>query len=165
MPGENAEQELSERRGSSRPEGSPLCRDETFQSHRGELKFPKYQRSRSSFPLYNKGLYIARTLNLVLAPTVQDFEVIMVDADSTGDGAEGAKRFDEPRIRLTQQEKRWIKKTRTEMIVFLDAGDESLLRPRVKDQHDRSNDYPDNWVWEKVGTASRFVLRVKFVPS
>lgn len=85
-------------------------------------------------PLYNKGPYIARALNSVLAQTIQDFEVIVVDDGSTDDGAAVVKGFDDPRIQLIQQENRGvsaarnrgIEAARTELVAFLDADDEWL---------------------------------------
>jgi glycosyltransferase involved in cell wall biosynthesis len=85
-------------------------------------------------PLYNKGPYIARALNSVLAQTFQNFEVIVVDDGSTDEGAEIVGRFGDPRIRLIQQENggvsaarnRGIEATRAELIAFLDADDEWL---------------------------------------
>jgi len=85
-------------------------------------------------PLYNKGPYIARALNSVLAQTFQDFEVIVVDDGSTDSGAEVVRRFDDPRIRLIQQENRGvsaarnrgIEAARAELVAFLDADDEWL---------------------------------------
>jgi glycosyltransferase involved in cell wall biosynthesis len=85
-------------------------------------------------PLYNKGPYIARALNSVLAQTFQDFEVIVVDDGSTDDGAEVVRGFDDPRIRLIQQENqgvsaarnRGIEAARAELVAFLDADDEWL---------------------------------------
>jgi len=85
-------------------------------------------------PLYNKGPYIARALNSVLAQTFQDFEVIVVDDGSTDNGAEVVRRFDDPRIRLIQQENRGVSAARNrgveaacaELIAFLDADDEWL---------------------------------------
>ncbi|WP_214041487.1 glycosyltransferase family 2 protein [Methanoculleus sp.] len=85
-------------------------------------------------PLYNKGPYIARALNSVFAQTFQDFEVIVVDDGSTDDGAEIVRAFDEPRIRLIQQENRGVSAARNrgiaaaraELVAFLDADDEWL---------------------------------------
>ena len=85
-------------------------------------------------PLYNKGPYIARALNSVLAQTFQDFEVIVVDDGSTDDGAEVVSGFRDPRIRLIQQENqgvsaarnRGIEAARAELVAFLDADDEWL---------------------------------------
>ncbi|MBP2144570.1 glycosyltransferase involved in cell wall biosynthesis [Methanofollis sp. W23] len=83
-------------------------------------------------PLYNKGPYIARALNSVLAQTFQDFEVIVVDDGSTDEGAEVVRGFDDPRIQLIQQENRGvsaarnrgIEAVRAELVAFLDADDE-----------------------------------------
>ena len=87
-------------------------------------------------PLYNKGPYIPRALNSVLAQTFQDFEVIVVDDGSTDDGAAGVREFNEPRIRLIQQENqgvsaarnRGVEAARAELVAFLDADDEWLLK-------------------------------------
>ncbi|WP_292490751.1 glycosyltransferase family A protein [Methanoculleus sp. 10] len=83
-------------------------------------------------PLYNKGPYIARALNSVLAQTFQDFEVIVVDDGSTDDGAEVVSGFRDPRIRLIQQENQGVSAARNrgieaagaELVAFLDADDE-----------------------------------------
>jgi len=85
-------------------------------------------------PLYNKGPYIARALNSVLAQTSQDFEVIVVDDGSTDDGADVVKGFDDPRIQLIQQENQGVSAARNrgievanaDLIAFLDADDEWL---------------------------------------
>ena len=85
-------------------------------------------------PLYNKGPHIARALTSVLAQTFQDFEVIVVDDGSTDDGTEVVRGFDDPRIRLIQQENqgvsaarnRGIEAARAELVAFLDADDEWL---------------------------------------
>lgn len=85
-------------------------------------------------PLYNKGPYIARAINSVLAQTFQDFELIVVDDGSTDDGVEVVRGFDDSRIQLIQQENqgvsaarnRGIEAARAEMVAFLDADDEWL---------------------------------------
>lgn len=85
-------------------------------------------------PLYNKGPYIARALNSVLAQTFQDFEVIVVDDGSTDNGAEIVRKFTDPRIKLIQQENQGVSAARNrgieaslaELIAFLDADDEWL---------------------------------------
>lgn len=82
-------------------------------------------------PLYNKGPYIARALTSVLTQTFQDFEVIVVDDGSTDDGAEVVRGFDDPRIRLIQQENqgvsaarnKGVEESKAEFIAFLDADD------------------------------------------
>lgn len=85
-------------------------------------------------PLYNKGPYIACTLNSVLAQTFEDFEVIVVDDGSSDDGAEVVRGFDDPRIRMIHQENQGVSVARNqgieaagaELVAFLDADDEWL---------------------------------------
>ena len=85
-------------------------------------------------PLYNKGPYIARSLNSVLIQTFSDFEVIVVDDGSTDGGAEIVRGFTDPRIKLIQQENQGVSAARNrgieaasaEMVAFLDADDEWL---------------------------------------
>jgi glycosyltransferase involved in cell wall biosynthesis len=119
-------------------------------------------------PLYNKGPYIARALNSVLAQTFQDFEVIVVDDGSTDDGAEVVRSFEDPRIRLIQQENRGvsaarnrgIEVARAELIAFLDADDEwlaghlkILVRLRAK--------YPEAGAYGTAYLIARRNLRIK----
>ena len=83
-------------------------------------------------PLYNKGLYIKRALDSVLAQTYQNFELIVVNDGSTDESAEAVKMFTDPRIRLIHQENggecaarnRGIYESRADLIAFLDADDE-----------------------------------------
>ena len=83
-------------------------------------------------PLCNKESYIRRALNSIVNQSFQDFEVIIVDDGSTDKGAEVVRGFDDPRIRLIQQENsgtftarnRGIKAARGDLIAFLDADDE-----------------------------------------
>ena len=84
--------------------------------------------------LYNKAFYIDRALKSVLAQSVQDFEIIVVDDGSTDHGAEIVRRYmnRDYRIRLIRQENkgvsiarnRGITEAKSELIAFLDADDE-----------------------------------------
>lgn len=85
-------------------------------------------------PLYNKGPHIRRTINSVLAQTIQDFEVIVVDGDSQDNGPEIVQHFVnlDSRIRLVQQKGKGVSDARnqgiyessSDFIAFLDADDE-----------------------------------------
>ncbi len=50
--------------------------------------------------LHNKGPYIAETIRSVLAQTVSDWELIVVENGSTDDGPGNAASFSDERIRL-----------------------------------------------------------------
>ena len=94
------------------------------------------QKSRPFFsvviPLYNKELYIGRSLRSVLNQTFQDFEVIVVDDGSTDGGPKLIQAIGDSRIRLIQQlnagvssaRNRGIKEAKADYIAFLDADDE-----------------------------------------
>jgi glycosyltransferase involved in cell wall biosynthesis len=83
-------------------------------------------------PLYNKAPYIAAAVRSVLAQTVTDFEIIVVDDGSSDDGAEIVKRFNDPRLRLVRQENqgesaarnKGVKLAASGLMAFLDADDE-----------------------------------------
>lgn len=85
-------------------------------------------------PLYNKRETIARALNSVLAQTVQDFEITVVNDGSTDGGEKVVEGFSDPRIRLIHQENRGVSAARNrgiaeakaELIAFLDGDDEWL---------------------------------------
>lgn len=82
-------------------------------------------------PLYNKGPYIARALDSVLAQTIQEFEIIIVDGGSTDESLDVAARYTDPRITCFRQEgkgvsrarNQGVKRARAELIAFLDADD------------------------------------------
>lgn len=82
-------------------------------------------------PLYNKGQHIERAIRSVLAQTIQDFEIIIVNDGSTDDGPQLIQSIHDPRIRLIHQENqgvsvarnRGIREAKSDFILFLDADD------------------------------------------
>ncbi|MDD5303369.1 MAG: glycosyltransferase family A protein, partial [Elusimicrobia bacterium] len=109
-----------------------------------ETKTPKVS---VVIPLYNKGPHIARALDSVLAQSVRDFEIVVVDDASTDGGAEIVRRHHDRRIRLVGRDKpgpgghaarnAGIKAAAAPLIAFLDADDtwepqylETILRMR-----------------------------------
>jgi glycosyltransferase involved in cell wall biosynthesis len=99
-------------------------------------------------PLYNKGPQIARALESVMAQSVQDFEVVVVDDASTDGGADIVRRHPDGRIRLLRRDlpgpgghaarNAGITAAAAPLIAFLDADDawqplhlEAILRMRA----------------------------------
>lgn len=85
-------------------------------------------------PLYNKKSYIRRAIDSVLAQTVQNFELIVVNDGST-DGSETiVGEYSDSRIRLINQKNQGVSVARNsgvgaakaELVAFLDADDEWL---------------------------------------
>jgi len=83
-------------------------------------------------PLYNKGSHIKRALTSIFSQTIQDFEVVVVDGDSTDEGPLIVKNWDDPRIKFFIQEgtgvstarNQGVERSQAEFIAFLDADDE-----------------------------------------
>lgn len=83
-------------------------------------------------PLYNKGRHIERTLNSILAQTIQDFEIIIVNDGSSDSGPEVVKSLKDTRINLINQDNagvsaarnRGIQESKADLIALLDADDE-----------------------------------------
>lgn len=82
-------------------------------------------------PLYNKAAYIAYTIQSVLSQTYSDWEMLVVDNNSTDGSWEQAQAFQDSRIRLLQSPKQGPGAARNyglnlaegEWIQFLDADD------------------------------------------
>jgi glycosyltransferase involved in cell wall biosynthesis len=85
-------------------------------------------------PLYNKGPYVGRSLDSVLAQTLADFEVLVVDDGSTDGGADVVAACRDGRVRLIRQanagpgaaRNRGLAEARGTYAAFLDADDEWL---------------------------------------
>ena len=86
-------------------------------------------------PLFNKQTYIGETIRSVLAQTLPDWEMIVVDNGSTDNGPEIVRQFSDSRIRQLSCAKKGVSSARNaglqeakgEWLVFLDADD--LLDP------------------------------------
>lgn len=82
-------------------------------------------------PLYNKQEFVCATIASVISQTLSDWRLIVVDDGSSDRGAEVVRSFDDPRIKLIQQENQGvgparnhgISVTSAEWIAFLDADD------------------------------------------
>ena len=83
-------------------------------------------------PLYNKGPHIARAIHSVLNQTIQDFEIIVMDGNSTDNGPEIVRNIRDPRIVFAVQRGTGVSAARNQavttaksgFIAFLDSDDE-----------------------------------------
>ncbi len=83
-------------------------------------------------PLYNKSLYIERTIRSILAQQCADFEILVVDDGSTDGGGSLVEALNDPRILLVRQNNqgrsaarnRGGREARAELVALLDADDE-----------------------------------------
>ena len=82
-------------------------------------------------PLYNKAECVKHTIESVLAQTIDDFEIVVIDDGSTDSGASVVQGINDNRIRLIQQENQGVSAARNtgisnakgEIVAFLDADD------------------------------------------
>lgn len=82
-------------------------------------------------PLYNKGVHIRSTLESVLAQSLNDFEIVVIDDGSTDDSLDQVIGAEDSRIRVICQNNqgvsaarnRGIQEANGEYIAFLDADD------------------------------------------
>ena len=83
-------------------------------------------------PLYNKEQYVERAIRSVLAQSVGDFELIVINDGSTDKGPDNVRAFADERIRVINQpnegvsaaRNRGIAESRSDLVAFLDADDE-----------------------------------------
>jgi len=114
-------------------------------------------------PLYNKASHIRRAVDSVLAQSVHDFELIVVDDGSTDGGGDVVRQVDDPRVRLIVQQNAGVSAARnrgaqqgvSELVAFLDADDawEPDFLESVASLRER---FPHAAVW---GTAYRIISR------
>ena len=82
-------------------------------------------------PLYNQAPFLQRALDSVLAQTMTDFEIMVVDDGSTDGGAQLAEGYQDPRLVCLYQENRGAAAARNrglaaaqgDLVAFLDADD------------------------------------------
>jgi len=82
-------------------------------------------------PLYNKEKYISQAIESVLAQTILDFELIIINDGSKDSGPDIVNNYHDPRILLINQENqgvsaarnRGISEAKSDIIAFLDSDD------------------------------------------
>jgi len=134
-----------------------------------ELPIARFPRVSVVIPLYNKAKSFGATLSSVLAQTMTDFEVVVVDDGSTDGSGDIVRGFSDARIRLVEQanagesgaRNRGIAEARSDLIALIDADD--LWFPHflktVLALHDRFPDagaYATAFVGIQNGTVIRF---------
>jgi len=105
--------------------------------------------------VYNKAPFIAATLNSVLAQTVQDFEIVLLNDGSTDESESILKGYtNDPRVRLFSEENKGaaagrnyvIQKAEGDYIALLDADD--YWKPDYLEEHTRLiEEYPNEMVF------------------
>jgi glycosyltransferase involved in cell wall biosynthesis len=118
-------------------------------------------------PLYNKAPYVRRALDSIVAQTLPDFEVIVIDDGSTDDGAAIVAGYPDARCRLIRQanagpgaaRNRGIAEARGEFVAFLDADDEWLpdylaQAVRLLDEHSEAAAVTSGYFAFPVGKSS-----------
>ena len=101
-------------------------------------------------PLYNKAPYVKRTVKSILAQTITDIDIVVVNDGSTDEGAEIINGIDDSRIHLVQQNNqgpgaarnRGLSLAQGKYVAFLDADDEWLPN-FLEVTLNHLNQYPD----------------------
>lgn len=109
--------------------------------------FPQF---RVVVPLYNKCAYIRRAVDSVLAQTLEDFELIVVDDGSTDGSIEALANIKDIRLQIIQQPNQGVgvarntgmEMTRAKWIAFLDA-DDAWMPDHLRELSKISKLFPD----------------------
>jgi glycosyltransferase involved in cell wall biosynthesis len=123
-------------------------------------------------PLFNKEPYIAETMRSVLAQTLTDWEMVVVDNGSTDKGAGVVRQFSDARMRLVSSPKQGPGAARNfglglatgEWILFLDA-DDMLAPDYLAERFKLLQDVPDAdllagcWAEFKHGNPEQITIR------
>lgn len=105
-------------------------------------------------PAYNRVESVSRAIDSVLAQTLDDLEVLVVDDASTDGTADVVERYDDPRVRLLRHETNrggsaarntGINHATGQYVAFLDSDDEWLPR-KLERQVDCLQSRSDEWV-------------------
>lgn len=105
-------------------------------------------------PAWNASRYVADTVASVLAQTVQDLEVLVVNDGSTDDTADVVRRMADPRVRLVEQpnagvsaaRNKGIAEARGTFVAFLDA-DDAMLPENLARKHAFLLEQEVDWVY------------------
>lgn len=146
-------------------------------------------------PCYNASASLAKTIESVLAQTMTDYEMVLLDDGSTDDTAEIIASYHDPRLRYVYQENAGpsaarnhaVALARGEYIAFLDSDDIALphrlaSQAALLDAHPEitvvgsgytwidENDQPIHWrhSWESrpdIGELRTWLFDCPFVPS
>jgi len=99
---------------------------------------------------YNGAVYLRQAINSILNQTFTDFEFIIVDDNSTDNSGEILRSYNDPRIRIIQNNKnigltkslnKGLKEAQGKYIARMDADDVSLL-DRLKEQYNFLEAHP-----------------------
>lgn len=113
-------------------------------------------------PLYNKANYIENTLKSVLNQTFTDYEIIVINDESTDNSEALANKFNDKRIQIYNQKNQGvsvarnlgIEKSKGKLIAFLDA-DDYWFPHHLQELFDLYHNYPGCGIY-----CSRYKIRV-----
>ncbi len=130
-------------------------------------------------PLYNKAGYVKRAVNSILGQTFHDFEIIVVNNNSTDGSEKIVEQFNEPRIKMFNKEtpspgghaarNLGIKNASAGLIAFLDADDEwkpEFLKTiiRLRDRFPEAGAYATSYE-EKKSSGRTKIPKFWYIPA